>query len=575
MTKNLNEGNQIHNFGTVSVRTIPVPVPLVKKLRFLRFWFRFRFHNVWSYTSLKYQTINFLLVEKERLQQAGVDPLAGSESPSAKKRQKSKLNYLLRYCPPAVGLPENTQPDILANGGDLTRAAASPGGQSVSPMPALMLSMPPGVNIFNGAEPKSPRAAAALPMIKVKKKHDLYGKNSSKRCTTKATGAMMDNFRPSSSQQLRYATSAVWSSEGRAAAADHQSSLDADEIAEPAANLFPVGRQVKFRIFDWKSAAKSAAADQPNQAAIQPPLLQWLPETRAAPAAATIPLPPFGGYDIVKSEPMEMPPADYHHTAFTRHAEAVNRRMTAERHTAVGDSRPALVESHPTSVDLPRLPADPEIWRQLHMHQFKREVLVDQPSFSYKNSSDLFMPQNLTSSGGSGSCSSDSGGSSTHSSRSNSCQLPNMEDEEEEEEEGCEQPLDFSLPALCAAGVGATGALSAGRKYSAGATGALLSPGRKYSGGSATGALSPGRKYSAGSETVALSPCRKFSMSATEAQNPGRKYCDGATEAPNPGRKYGEGATEAPSPGRKYCDGATEALSPGRKYSVIMNLWNR
>jgi hypothetical protein len=493
-----------------------------------------------------------------------VDPLAGSESPSAKKRQKSKLNYLLRYCPPAVGLPENTQPAILANGSDLTRAAASPGGQSVSPMPALMLSMPPGV-IFNGAEPKSPRAAA-LPLIKVKKKHDLYGKNSSKRCTTKAA-VMMDNFRPSSSQQLRYASSAVWPSESQAAATDRQSSLDADEIAEPAvvtaANLFPVGRQVKFRIFDWKSAAKSVAADQPNQAAIQPQLLQWLPETRAAPAAATIPRPPFGGYDMVKAEPlpMEIPPADYHHTAFTRHAEAVNRHMTAERHTAVGGgSRPALVESRPTSVDLPRLPADPEFWRQLHMHQFKREIPVDQSSFSYKNSSDLFMPQNLTSSGGSGSCSSDSGGSSTHSSRSNSCQLPNMEEDEEEEEEGCEQPLDFSLPALCAAGVGATGALS---------------PGRKYSAGSATGALSPGRKYSAGSATVALSPCRKFSMSATEAQIPGRKYCDGATEALNPGRKYSGGATEAPSPGRKYCDGATEALSPGRKYSVIMNLWNR
>ncbi len=498
-----------------------------------------------------------------------MDPLAGSESPSAKKRQKSKLNYLLRYCPPSVGLPENgpvnNQPAIIANGSDLTRAAASPGGQSVSPMPALMLSMPPGVNIFNGAEPKSPRATA-LPMIKVKKKHDLYGKNSSKRCTTKAA-AMMDNFRPSSSQQLRYATSAVWPSEGRAAPANPQgqSSLDADEIADvTAANLFPVGRQVKFRIFDWKSAAKSAAADQPNQAAIQPPLLQWLPETRTAPAAATIPRPPFGGYDIVKSEPlpMEMPPADYHHTAFTRHAEAVNRHMTAERHTAVGcDSRPALVESRPTSVDQPRLPADPEFWRQLHMHQFKREVLLDQPSFCYKNSSDLFMPlQNLTSSGGSGSCSSDSGGSSTHSSRSNSCQLPNMEEEEEEEEEGCEQPLDFSLPALCAAGIGATRALS---------------PGRKYSAGSATGALSPGRKYSASSATGALSPGRKFSMSATEAQNLGRKCSGGATEAQNPGRKYSGGAAEAPSPGRKYCDGATEALSPGRKYSVIMNLWNR
>ncbi len=492
-----------------------------------------------------------------------MDPLAGSESPGAKKRQKSKLNYLLRYCPPAVGLPENAQPAIISNGSDLTRAAASPGGQAVSPMPALMLSMPPGV-IFNGAEPKSPRAAAALPMIKVKKKHDLYGKNSSKRCTTKAA-VMMDNFRPASSQQLRYHASAVWPSEGRAAAAGTQSSLDADEIAEPAdvtaANLFPVGRQVKFRIFDWKSAAKSAAADQPNPAPIQQPLLQWLPETRAAPAAATIPRPPFGGYDIVKSEPlpMEISTADYHHTAFTRHSEAVNRHLTAERHTAVGgESRPALVESHPTSVDLPRLPADPEFWRQLQMHQFKREVLVDQPSFSYKNSSDLFMPQNLTSSGGSGSCSSDSGGSSTHSSRSNSCQLPNM-DEEEEEEEGCEQPLDFSLPALCAAGVGATGALSPGRKYSVGATGAL-SPGRRYSAG-ATGALSPGRKYSAGSATVAISPCRKFSMSATEAQNPGRKYSGGATEAP--------------SPGRKYSDGATEALSPGRKYSVIMNLWNR
>jgi hypothetical protein len=510
-----------------------------------------------------------------------VDPLAGSESPSAKKRQKSKLNYLLRYCPPAAGLPENGPVNnqlAMANGSDLTRAAASPGGQSVSPMPALMLSMPPGV-IFNGAEPKSPRAAAALPMIKVKKKHDLYGKNSSKRCTTKAT-AMMDNFRPSSSQQLRYHASAAWPPEGRAAAADlqGQSSLDADEIADvTAANLFPVGRQVKFRIFDWKSAAKSAAADQPNPAPIQPQLLQWLPETRAAPAAATIPRPPFGGYDIVKAEPlpMEMPPADYHHTAFTRHAEAVNRHMTAERHTAAGgDSRPALGESHPTSVDLPRLPADPEFWRQLHMHQFKREVLLDQPSFSYKNSSDLFMPQNLTSSGGSGSCSSDSGGSSTHSSRSNSCQLPNMEEEEEEEEEGCEQPLDFSLPALCAAGVDATGALSPGRKYSAGSATVALSPGRKYSAGSATVALSPCRKFSM-SATEAQNPGRKYSWSATVAPNPGRKYSGGTAEVPNPGRKYSEGATEAPSPGRKCCDGATEALSPGRKYSVIMNLWNR
>jgi hypothetical protein len=502
-----------------------------------------------------------------------VDPLAGSESPSAKKRQKSKLNYLLRYCPPAAGLPENGPVNnqlAMANGSDLTRAAASPGGQSVSPMPALMLSMPPGVIFNNVAEPKSPRAAA-LPMIKVKKKHDLYGKNS-KRCTK--ASAMMDNFRPSSSQQLRYHASAAWPPEGRAAAADpqRQSSLDADEIADvTAANLFPVGRQVKFRIFDWKSAAKSAAADQLNQAPIQPPLLQWLPETRAAPAAATIPRPPFGGYDIVKSEPlpMEMPPADYHHTAFTRHAEAVNRCMTAERHTAVGgDSRTALGESHPTSADLPRLPADPEFWRQLHMHQFKREVLLDQPSFSYKNSSDLFMPQNLTSSGGSGSCSSDSGGSSTHSSRSNSCQLPNME--EEEEEEGCEQPLDFSLPALCAAGVGATGPLSPGRKYSVCATGAL-SPDRKYSAG-APGVLSHCRKYRA-VDTDELN--RKFSMSATDAQNPGRKCSGGATEAPNPGRKYSEGATEAPSPARKYCDGATESLSPGRKYSVIMNLWNR
>ncbi len=62
MKKIFNEGNQIHNFmsssgsGTVIFYqvTVPVtvPVPLVQKLRFLRF--RFRFHNTasmgWSFT---------------------------------------------------------------------------------------------------------------------------------------------------------------------------------------------------------------------------------------------------------------------------------------------------------------------------------------------------------------------------------------------------------------------------------------------------------------------------------------------------------------------------------------------
>ncbi len=60
MKKKFIEGNQTHNFmsssgsGTVinygsgsdfltSYSSVPVPVPLVKKLRFLRF--RFRFHN--------------------------------------------------------------------------------------------------------------------------------------------------------------------------------------------------------------------------------------------------------------------------------------------------------------------------------------------------------------------------------------------------------------------------------------------------------------------------------------------------------------------------------------------------
>ena len=54
------------------------------------------------------------------------------------------------------------------------------------------------------------------------------------------------------------------------------------------------------------------------------------------------------------------------------------------------------------------------------------------------------MPPSLTSSGGSGS-NSDSG--SNISSRSNSCQLLNVEEEEEEDEGGEEQPLDFSLAA--------------------------------------------------------------------------------------------------------------------------------
>ena len=435
-------------------------------------------------TTLFYCYFSYILLsfsEKERLQLAGVDPVSGFSSPSSKRRQKSKLNYLLRYCSPAALLAtENGQPTAngldlsshfnghhgavhnLANGGfasvsdgfshmsfapasndlanrsfeeaseDLSKCsysavpfhvgAAASDSLSVSHPPPLLAIQPAAVTAYGGGYEAEGAVFEAqrppLPLIKVKKKHDLYGKNCQEATAYD---------RPASTHPL---ASTEWPHCQMEADLKRQSpEAEREEAAagpstDMTTNLCPVGRQVKFRIFNWNTAAAGGGDLRPSEEvepSSQPPLLpRWMPLNRGGPlpvaespnrkhsavAASSSSPPPLCSYSaVVKAEP--------------------DSGYGAEAAAAT----PAVESNH-----------HPEIWRQLRLHQLKMEVL-DQAA-SYNN--DLYMPPSLTSSGGSGS-NSDSG--SNISSRSNSCQLLNVEEEEEEDEGGEKQPLDFSLAA--------------------------------------------------------------------------------------------------------------------------------
>jgi hypothetical protein len=404
-----------------------------------------------------------LCIEKERLQQAGVDPVASglSSSPTSKRRQKSKLNYLLRYCPPAAQLAADSVlgQTAAANGhriqsrplqnlpvrsfasasnfndshsrnipitsADLTKVGFPPGvppefrridySLAMREPPPLMSIQPQAVspkrrqsddNIQEGP-------TQALPLIKVKKKHDLYGKNWKK-------------------------PSADWQSESDLKEEQNLDGGGGESSAcapatDMATTLFPVGRQVKFRIFDWSAARTEALrpAEEPVKSAFFPrwlplnsaPLAERPPVVKEPPSLAASPPRLFPGYGLVKPEPATdfcMPPA------VGEEAESVVRSLSA-------------VENSSSSS------CHPEIWRQLRLHQLKMEVLDRASSFNHHHHSELLLPPSLTSSGNSDSS---GGASSNNSSRSNSCILPTMEEEEESDQPLDDQPLDFSLPAL-------------------------------------------------------------------------------------------------------------------------------
>jgi hypothetical protein len=249
----------------------------------------------------------------------------------------------------------------------------------------------------------------ALPLIKVKKKHDLYGKHWKPSADW-----------PPSQSDLKEEDNMQDSGESCAAAAAVSSDV--------ATTLFPVGRQVKFRIFDW-GAARAAAAEEeePVKPAFFP---RWPPPPLsvgplAAPRRETAP--------VLAASPPRLFPTGY---APVKHEPEIDYCGPAGGEEEAADAGSA--------VDFTGSCHHPEIWRQLRLHQFKMEVL-DRANNSYhqhNNSSELLLlPPSLTSSGNSDSASSSS------SSRSNSCLLPAME-EEEVEEGGSDQPLDFSLPAL-------------------------------------------------------------------------------------------------------------------------------